>query len=53
MPVHGAVSLLMRGTVQFEMKAGVHQGSVFCSSSLCLKPCHMNYALGTLEGPLC
>ena len=28
MQMHGAVSMLVRGTVKFEMKAGVHQGSV-------------------------
>ena len=33
---------------EFEAKVGVHQGSVRCSSSMCLKPCHAIYALGSL-----
>ena len=34
---------------EFEVKVGVHQGSVFshCSSSLCLKPYHESSALGS------
>ena len=29
MQMHGAMSMLVRGTVEFEVKVGVHQGSVF------------------------
>ena len=32
---------------EFEVKVGVHQGSVHCSSSLCLKPCHESSAVGS------
>ena len=34
---------------EFEVKVSVHKDSVSacCSSSLCLKPCHMNSALGS------
>ena len=34
---------------EFEVKVGVHQGSVLsrCSSSLCLKPYHESFALGS------
>ena len=38
---------------EFEVKVGVHQGSVRCSSSLCLKPYHESSALGSPGGPLC
>ena len=56
MPMHGAVSMLVRGTVK-----SLKWGSVFtkarysarCSSSLCLKPCHASSALSPLGGPLC
>ena len=50
MPMHGAMSVLVRGTVK-----SLKWGSVFtkalysarCSSSLCLKPCHGSSALGS------
>ena len=32
---------------EFEVKLGVHQGSVLCSSLLCLKPYHESSALGS------
>ena len=40
---------------EFEVKVGVHQGSVLSpcfSSSLCLKPHHESFTLGSLGGPL-
>ena len=34
---------------EFEVRVGVHQGSELSPSSLCLKPCHKNSALGSPE----
>ena len=30
---------------EFEVKVGVHQGSVPCFSSLCWRPCHVSFGL--------
>ena len=40
---------------EFEVKVGVHQGSVlsYCFSSLCWKPCHVSSAVGSHGGPVC
>ena len=50
MPIPRAMSMLVRGTVK-SLKWGLvftkARYSAHCSSSLCLKPCHTSYALGS------
>ena len=50
MPMSGAMSLLVKGTVKSLKWSSVFiktRFSAYCSSSLCLKPCHANSALGS------
>ena len=56
MPMHRAVSVLGRGTVKSLKWQTVFTKSWYsarCSSSLCLKPCHVCSAWVPLGGPLC
>ena len=55
MPLHGAVSVLVRGTVKFEVKVSVHQGSVLSPMLfiIVLEALHASPLWGPLGGPLC